>query len=411
MGGAGPTGLSGKHVALGVTGSIAAYKVVEFARLCVTAGATVDVLMTEGAMRFVTPLTFATLTQRRVWTTPYEPWSEAEEGHISVGRRADCFVVAPATADMLAKLAHGLADDMVALSALASSAPLVLAPAMNHYMWLHPAVQANVATLQERGAHIVGPDAGPLASGFVGLGRLVEMERLFAEIVRLLSQRCDLAGRHLVVTAGGTQEPLDPVRYLGNRSSGRMGYAIAASALARGAAVTLVSGPTALIPPAGATFVSVTTAAEMEEATHRAVAAADALVMSAAVADFRPARMAVHKIKKTADGAVPEIVLERTPDILAGLRDVPLVKIGFAAETDDLLQNARQKLAAKGLAMIVANDAVATIGAPDSTATFLYADGRAEEQPEMAKEALAERIIDRVVTFLEAGTGAPGIGG
>jgi len=398
------TGLSGKQVALGVTGSIAAYKVVELARLCVTAGATVDVLMTEGATRFVTPLTFATLTQRRVWTTPYEPWSESEEGHISVGRRADCFVVAPATADMLAKLAHGIADDMVCLSALATSAPLILAPAMNHFMWLHSAVQANVATLRARGAHIVGPDEGPLASGFVGMGRLVTMERLFAEMMGLLGQRHDLAGRRVVVTAGGTQEPLDPVRYLGNRSSGRMGYAIATAAVARGAAVTLVSGPTALAPPHGVTVLQVQTAAEMETATRRAVVDADALIMSAAVADFRPARVAARKIKKTPDGATPEIVLERTPDILAGLREMAIVKIGFAAETDDLLHNARQKLVAKGLAMIVANDAVATIGARDSAATFLYADGRTEEQPQMAKEALAERIIDRVVTLLEAGT-------
>jgi phosphopantothenoylcysteine decarboxylase/phosphopantothenate--cysteine ligase len=292
---------------------------------------------------------------------------------------------------------------MVCLSALASSAPLVLAPAMNHFMWLHPAVQENIATLRARGAHIVGPDEGPLASGFVGMGRLAPMERLFREIAGLLGQRRDLAGRRVVVTAGGTQEPLDPVRYLGNRSSGRMGYAIAAAAVARGAAVTLVSGPTALAPPAGATFVGVETAAEMEAATHRAVVDADALVMSAAVADFRPARMAARKIKKTPDGAVPEIVLERTPDILTGLRDVRMVKIGFAAETDDLLQNARQKLAAKGLAMIVANDAVATIGARDSTATFLYADGRMEEQPAMAKEALAECIIDRVVALLSVG--------
>ncbi len=398
------TGLSGKQVALGVTGSIAAYKVVELARLCVTAGATVDVLMTEGATRFVTPLTFATLTQRRVWTTPYEPWSESEEGHISVGRRADCFVVAPATADMLAKLAHGIADDMVCLSALATSAPLILAPAMNHFMWLHSAVQANVATLRARGAHIVGPDEGPLASGFVGMGRLVTMERLFAEMMGLLGQRHDLAGRRVVVTAGGTQEPLDPVRYLGNRSSGRMGYAIATVAVARGAAVTLVSGPTALAPPHGVTVLQVQTAAEMETATRRAVVDADALIMSAAVADFRPARVAARKIKKTPDGATPEILLERTPDILAGLREMAIVKIGFAAETDDLLSNARQKLVAKGLAMIVANDAVATIGARDSAATFLYADGRTEEQPQMAKEALAERIIDRVVTLLEAGT-------
>lgn len=403
MDGARPSGLSGSHIALGVTGSIAAYKVVELARMCVTAGASIDVLMTEGATRFITPLTFATLTQRRVWTTPYEPWSESEEGHISVGRRADLFVVAPATADIIAKLAHGIADDMVCLSALATSAPLVLAPAMNHYMWLHPATQANVAMLRERGAHFVGPDEGALASGMSGQGRLVPMEQLFGEIVRVLGQRGDLAGRRVVVTAAGTQEPIDPVRYIGNRSSGRMGYAIAAAALARGAAVTLVSGPSVLTPPVGATFVGIETAAEMEEATRAAVADADALMMSAAVADFRPARAATHKIKKTPDGAVPEILLERTPDILAGLRDAPLVKIGFAAETDDLLVNARGKLAAKGLAMIVANDAVATIGARDSTATFLYADGRIEEQPHLTKDALAERILDQLVALLAVG--------
>ena len=194
------------------------------------------------------------------------------------------------------------------------------------------------------------------------------------------------------------------MRYIGNRSSGRMGYAIAAAAVARGAAVTLVSGPTALMPPAGAAYVPVETAAEMEAATRAAVAGADALIMSAAVADFRPARAAAQKIKKTAESAAPEIVLERTPDILAGLRDLPIVKIGFAAETDDLLANARQKLAAKGLAMIVANDAVATIGARDSAATFLYADGRVEEQPQLTKEALAERILDQLVALLGAGS-------
>jgi phosphopantothenoylcysteine decarboxylase/phosphopantothenate--cysteine ligase len=392
--------MKGAHVALGVTGSIAAYKVVELARLCATAGAHVDVLMTEGATRFVAPLTFAALTQRRVWTTPYEPWSESEEGHIAVGRRADLFVVAPATADMIARLAHGLADDMVSLSALATSAPLVIAPAMNHYMWLHPATQANVATLRERGARFVGPDEGPLASGMTGQGRLAPMDRLYAELVRLLGRRGDLAGRRIVVTAGGTQEPIDPVRFIGNRSSGRMGYEIAAAALDRGAHVTLVSGPSALMPPAGAAFVPVMTAAEMEAATREAVANADALIMSAAVADFRPARAADRKIKKTADGAAPEIVLERTPDILAGLRDVPIVKIGFAAETNDLLANAREKLRAKGLAMIVANDAVATIGARDSAATFLYPDGRVEPQPLLAKNALADRLLDALVALL-----------
>lgn len=399
------SGIRGAHIALGVTGSIAAYKVVELARLCVGAGAAVEVLMTDGATRFVTPLTFATLTQRRVWTTPYEPWSEAEEGHIAVGRRADCFVVAPATADIIGKLAHGLADDMVSLSALATSAPLILAPAMNHFMWLHPAVQANVATLQGRGAQIVGPDEGPLASGMTGQGRLVPVERLFAAIARILTPVGDLAGRRIVVTAGGTQEPIDPVRYIGNRSSGRMGYAIAAAAMARGAAVTLISGPSALAPPPAAVFVRVGTAAEMEAATRAAVSGADALVMSAAVADFRPARAAARKIKKTAGGGVPTIILERTPDILAGLADAPIVKIGFAAETDDLLENARGKLATKGLAMIVANDAVATIGAEESTATFVYPDGRVEAQPKLTKVALADRILDALVTLLDVGYG------
>src|SRR4051812_15873697 len=228
-------GVSGAHIALGVTGSIAAYKVPELARLLVKAGATVDVLMTEAATRFITPLTFATLTQRRVWTTPYEPWSESEEGHISVGQRADLFVIAPATANVLAHLAHGIGDDMVSLTALATRAPLVVAPAMNFRMWTHPAVRANVETLRSRGIHFVGPDDGPLASGQSGQGRLVEMERLFEELLRVLGQSSDLAGRRIVVTAGGTLEPLDPVRYLGNRSSGAMGYAIAAAAAAHGA--------------------------------------------------------------------------------------------------------------------------------------------------------------------------------
>lgn len=401
------SGMRGAHIALGVAGSIAAYKVVELARLCVKAGATVDVLMTEAATRFVTPLTFATLTARRVWTTAYEPWSESEEGHISVGQRADLFVVAPATADILAKLAHGLADDMLSLTALATPAPVVLAPAMNVRMWQHPAVVANVETLRGRGVRFVGPDDGPLASGMSGAGRLVAMERLFGELVALLGRRGDLAGRQIVVTAGGTQEPLDPVRYLGNRSSGRMGYALAAAAVARGAAVTLISGPASLPPPVGAAFVPVMTAAEMDAAVRRAIAGADALIMSAAVADFRPVSAAARKIKKTADSTVPEILLERTPDILAGIRDAPLVKIGFAAETDDLLVNARAKIGAKGLAMIVANDAVATIGAPESAATFLFPDGRALPQLQMPKEALAGRILDALTTLLTGSTREP----
>ncbi len=391
---------SGAHIALGVTGSIAAYKVAELARLCVKAGAMVDVLMTEAATRFITPLTFATLTQRRVWTTPYEPWSESEEGHISVGQRADLFVIAPATANVLAQLAHGIGDDMVSLTALATRAPLVVAPAMNFQMWAHPAVQANVETLRARGVRFVGPDTGPLASGASGAGRLVEMERLFGELLQVLGQSADLAGRRIVVTAGGTQEPLDPVRYLGNRSSGTMGYAIAAAASARGAVVTLISGPVALAPPPRVELVRVTTAAEMGVAVRAAVIGADALVMSAAVADFRPAVVADQKIKKTADGSVPEIMLERTDDILLSVRASPLVKVGFAAETHDLLVNARAKLGAKGLAMIVANDAVATIGAPDSSATFLFPDGRVVAQPRIAKEALAERILDELGTLL-----------
>lgn len=400
-------GASGAHIALGVTGSIAAYKVPELARLLVKAGATVDVLMTEAATRFITPLTFAALTQRRVWTTPYEPWSESEEGHISVGQRADLFVIAPATANVLAHLAHGIGDDMVSLTALATRAPLVVAPAMNFRMWAHPAVRANVETLRSRGVRFVGPDDGPLASGASGQGRLVEMERLFDELLKVLGQSSDLAGRRIVVTAGGTQEPLDPVRYLGNRSSGAMGYAIAAAATARGAAVTLISGPVAIAPPSRVEVIRVTTAAEMGAAVRAAIVGADALVMSAAVADFRPTAVAEQKIKKTPDGSVPEIALERTEDILLSVCDSPIVKVGFAAETSDLLANARAKLAAKGLAMIVANDAVATIGAPDSSATFLFPDGRVLAQPRMMKEALAERILDELAVLLDGKTKEP----
>lgn len=289
---------------------------------------------------------------------------------------------------------------MVSLTALATPAPLVVAPAMNFQMWAHPAVQANVETLRARGVRFVGPDIGPLASGASGQGRLVEMERLFGELLQVLGQAADLVGRRIVVTAGGTQEPLDPVRYLGNRSSGTMGYAIAAAAIARGATVILISGPVALAPPARVEMVRVTTAAEMGAAVRARVIGADALVMSAAVADFRPAVVADQKIKKTLDGSVPEIVFERTDDILLGVREFPLVKIGFAAETSDLIANARAKLAAKGLAMIVANDAVATIGAPDSSATFLFPDGRVRTQPRLMKEALAERILDELGTLL-----------
>ncbi len=392
--------LQGRNIILGVSGSIAAYKVVQVARDLTQHGARVDVLMTEGATRFVTPLTFQTLTRRPVISDLWQDWTEDAQGHISLGEQADIMLVAPASAQTLARLALGLADDMVSLTALATYAPLVLAPAMNYHMWEHPATREHVRTLQDRGATVLTPGRGRLASGAVGEGRLADPSEIVGAVRWRLGRSGKLAGKRVVVTAGGTREALDPVRYLTNGSSGRMGYALAQAAIDAGADVTLVSTNVELSPPWGATLVPVTAATEMFAATEQACKHADVLVMAAAVSDYRPENPSDSKLTKT--GGAMEFRLVENPDIVASISRPGLLKVGFAAETENLIENAHAKLERKGLALIVANDAEATIGAPNAALTLLYGGDRVEELGMLPKEEAAERVISAVARLLGA---------
>ncbi|HUZ01054.1 MAG TPA: bifunctional phosphopantothenoylcysteine decarboxylase/phosphopantothenate--cysteine ligase CoaBC [Thermomicrobiaceae bacterium] len=394
------TVLKGRRVVLGVSGGIAAYKTVELARNLTRAGAQVDVILTQAALEFVTPLTFQTLTMRPVHTAVFESWTQAAKGHISLGEEADVLVVAPATANVLAKLATGLADDMLTVTALATTAPVIIAPAMDHHMYLHPATQHNLRTLKTRGAHLVGPDQGPLASGLVGYGRLVPTARIEDEIRAALGAEGRLAGCRLVVTAGPTREAIDPIRFLSNRSSGKMGYAVAAAALDAGAEVILISGPSALTPPYTANVMEVETAGEMFDAVERAIDGADALIMTAAVADYRPATVAEHKIKKTEEDLVLSLV--RTADILASIRRPGLVKVGFAAETTSVIDYARAKLRSKDLDLIVANEARSTMGSDESAAFLIHHGTEPVAVGPAAKSEVAEAIVDRVAELIAA---------
>jgi phosphopantothenoylcysteine decarboxylase/phosphopantothenate--cysteine ligase len=398
--------LSGARVILGISGGIAAYKAAELTSRLVQAGATVDVILTAAAREFIGPTTFQALTKRPVHSDVFEAWSEASFGHVSLAKEAQALVVAPATAQTIARLAGGFADDMLGAVALSTDAPLILAPAMEHHMYHHPATRANLATLRDRGMIQVGPETGRLASGYQGDGRMAAPEVILGVIRQVLGRNGALAGCHVVVTAGGTAEPIDPVRYIGNRSSGRMGYALAQAAIDAGARVTLISGPSSLTPPATVEFVPIDTAAEMASAVNDAIADADALIMAAAVADFRPRQAHDRKLKKGSTDEPSVIELERTTDILATTNRPGLVKIGFAAETDHLLDNARQKLEAKGLAMIVANDAVATIGSTESTAILLTPEGSPERLPHQDKTDVAEAIIARLAAMLDRSSNA-----
>jgi phosphopantothenoylcysteine decarboxylase / phosphopantothenate---cysteine ligase len=396
--------LAGVRVLLGVTGGIAAYKAAQVARLLVGAGATVDPVLTAGARRFVGPATFEGLTGRRV---RQDVWDDIPaETHVALGRAADVALVYPATAHVLAKLATGLADDLLTTTLLAATCPLVVAPAMHTEMWQHPATRHNVEVLRSRGVHVLGPDEGPLMGGDVGPGRVVAPEAAVAALERLVAAAADLAGRIVVVTAGGTREPIDPVRYLGNRSSGRMGVALAAAAARRGATVHLVAGPTDLATPAGVTRHDVTTAEQMRAAVLSLAAAADVVIKAAAVADFRPASVATSKVKKEA--GVPTIELVRTPDILAELGasrepgDPPLL-VGFAAETDDVEAHGRAKLERKRADLLVVNDVSATdagFEVDTNRVVILGRDGSRSEVPLAGKDAVAERILDEVVARL-----------
>jgi phosphopantothenoylcysteine decarboxylase/phosphopantothenate--cysteine ligase len=396
------TGIQGASIVLGVTGGIAAYKAADLASKLVQLGATVHVVMTDGATEFVQPLTFEALTRQPVYTSVFEGWYGESAGHVTLARDADVIIIAPATANTIARLAQGMVDDMLGAVVLATEAPVVIAPAMEHHMWHHPATQRNVATLTGWGATIIAPESGHLASGASGDGRLANVERLLGAIRQALGRGGSLAGRRVVVTAGGTREAIDPVRYLGNRSSGHMGVAIAEAAVEHGASVVLIAGPTVERVPDGVDVRRVESALEMERAVHDAVEGTDALIMAAAVADFRPKHQATQKLKKQPGQTDMTLELERNPDIIAGIDGTRITKIGFAAETEHLLQHAQGKLEAKDLAMIVANDAVKTIGSEHVQATFLYRDGRSPVAlPHMPKEAMARRIIDELPRLME----------
>jgi phosphopantothenoylcysteine decarboxylase/phosphopantothenate--cysteine ligase len=389
--------LAGKHIVLGVTGSISAYKAADLASKLRQAGAAVEVVMTPAATQFITPLTFQSLTARPVVVDMFTA-AEAE-AHVEVARRADALVIAPATADCLANLAHGQTPDMVTLTALATAAPVLVAPAMDNQMWEHPATQENVLTLRNRGVEFVGPNEGRLASGRTGMGRLAEPSQIVGALCALLGQRGgDFAGRHVVVSAGGTQEPIDPVRFIGNRSTGKMGFAIAEAARDRGAFVTLVTGPVALETPYGVHRVDITTVAEMLVALEQATADSDAIIMSAAPADYRASNPSDHKMKKTSEQGTVEVELVKNPDIIATL-PAGGVRVGFAAETRNLEEYARAKIPAKRLDFIVANDVSAAgsgFGTDTNQVTIYYSDGRHEALPLMSKYAVAMAILDRV---------------
>ncbi|HQY30648.1 MAG TPA: bifunctional phosphopantothenoylcysteine decarboxylase/phosphopantothenate--cysteine ligase CoaBC [Thermomicrobiales bacterium] len=392
--------LAGKTVLLGVSGGIAAYKAADLASNLVQLGADVHVLMTSTATSFIAPGTFAALTQNQVHDNVLERWHQGFAGHITLAQTADAFIIAPATANTLANLSLGLANEIIGTTALATYAPLLLAPAMEHAMFHHPATQQHLATLTARGATIIGPESGRLASGEYGDGRLAPVTDLTGAVRKAIGQSGVLAGKRITVTAGGTHERLDPVRFLGNGSSGRMGYAIAQAAIDLGADVTLISGPTALPYPYGMTVIPIESADEMYTAVQEQAKRADAIVMTAAVADFRPEQYATEKIKKTVGKDVMQLDLVRNPDIIGSLKAKSLLKIGFAAETNNHLENGRAKLSAKGLDMVIVNDAAATIGAKVSQATILTADAEPEPLPLMTKERLAAEIVQRMAELI-----------
>ena len=392
--------LSDRHVALGITGSIAAYKAADLASKLTQGGALVDVLMTASATRFITPLTLRSLTGRPVFLDMFDPDSDMAEEHIEIARRADVAIIAPASATTIARLAQGLADDVVSLTMLATEAPRLIAPAMDNQMYEDDVTQANLETLRNRGFTIVGPAEGRLATGRMGVGRLLETEALVGAIKQAIGRRGDLAGERIVISAGGTREPIDPVRFISNYSSGKMGYALAEAARDRGAEVTLVSTVTTLPCPYGVELVPVETVADMREAVLKACEDASALIMAAAVSDYRPAQRAGEKVKKGPQSKALELV--KNDDFLLEVEG-KLVKVGFAAETGDLLTNAKAKLKAKKLDLIAANDVTLPgvgFGTDTNQVSIIDADGEIEEIPLLPKYEVAHRILARVVSLL-----------
>jgi phosphopantothenoylcysteine decarboxylase/phosphopantothenate--cysteine ligase len=400
--------LKDKHILLGVTGSIAAFKAADLASKLIQMGAQVDVILTAAAEKFVTLLTFQSVTGRHAFTESDLWGGEAHVLHVGLGRSADILVIAPCTANTIAKLAHGEADNLLTITALAAQGPLLVAPAMDGGMFDHPATQENLAKLRERGAYIAGPAEGHLASGLAGKGRLIEPVELIGHIRFVLGRKGRLPSKKIVISAGGTQEPLDPVRVLTNKSSGKQGYALAQAAIDAGANVTLITTPTSLTPPIGVCVVNVQTAKQMLDAVLKESADADALIMAAAVADFRPKQTAGNKMKKR-DG-IPQIELEETEDILEAVaaqqsgKKRPRVTVGFAAESRDLLENAAEKLKSKKLDFIAANDISsndAGFGVETNRVTLLHANGEQESLQLMSKAEVAEAIVERVAALLD----------
>jgi len=392
--------LEGKTVVLGVTGSIAAYKAVDIASQLSRAGVKVDVVMTEKATRFVSPLSFRAITGRTVTTDMFDASSELSVTHIALARAADVVAIAPATANVIAKLAAGIADDVLCCTVLATNAPVVIAPAMDANMYENPVTQENVSKLKKRGFIFVGPKFGKLVSGVEGLGRFANTGEIIGVISQVLGRGGSFADRHIVVTAGGTQEFIDPVRIITNRSSGKMGYALAEAARDRGAKVTLITGPTLLTRPVGVEAIDVCTAEEMLQAVRSAISGADVLVMAAAVADYRPRSKAKGKIKKEDAGLTLE--LERTPDILGEVKG-DFIRVGFAAESENLVENATRKLRQKKLDLIVANDVTAKgsgFGVDSNRVTIIGKDGKSESLPLLHKKEVADKVLDKVAPLL-----------
>ncbi len=398
------TPLQGKNIVLGVTGGIAAYKSCDIVSRLIKQGANVDVIMTKSACQFVAPLTFQTLSRRPVTTDTFASIEYWEVEHIALAKKADLFLIAPATANILAKMAQGIADDMLTTTLLATKAPLLIAPAMNTQMWQHPATQQNLETLKQRGAQVVGPEGGMLACGDVGAGRMSEPETIVDTVVRLLSAPQDMQGLNVLVTAGPTREKLDPVRFLSNHSSGRMGYAIAEAARRRGAKVTLITGPTSIEKP-DVDVVSIQSTKELYDAMMLRAKKQDIIIQAAAPADFTPLSVSDEKIKKQGRDTL-QLSLMSTPDVAKAVgeeKQPGQILIGFAAETENLLDNARAKLAKKNLDMIVLNDVTqpgAGFGVDTNIVTFVT-QTTLEALPKMSKAEVADRLLSRALLLKE----------
>ena len=395
--------LAGKNIVLGVTGGIAAYKAIELVSLLKKSGACVHVIMTQASAQFITPLTFREISGNPVTLSMWDEPNQWNVAHIALATLADIFVIAPATANIIGKIANGIADDMLSTTVMASQAPILIAPAMNTHMYLNPIVQNNIAKLASLGYSFVDPESGILACGTEGPGRLAAPARIVEAITAIFSARGRLTNKKLVVTAGGTREPIDPVRFIGNRSSGKMGYAIAKIAATMGANVILISGPVALATPPGVTRIDVETTAAMRDAVLAEFDDADIVIKAAAVADYRPKHSAKQKIKKTADSTLV-VELEKNPDILAelGHRKQQQILVGFAAETQELIANAKDKLLRKNLDMIVANDVTlpgAGFNTDTNIAKIILRDGQVEDLPLMAKDELAKLVLDKILSL------------